>query len=132
MSTDESLRERLDLEYNVFGSYGALAKHYGVSKGLIYKIIQFGHIPSKPGIRKKLKLPELKKVEVCINCGVVHTNKRCSRGNHKKRNRLSINLDNPESAARSIIKHMDFDLVEVLLEMLMEEKINKLMENKNG
>lgn len=128
MSTDENLRERLDLEYNVFGSYGALAKHYGVSKGLIYKIIQFGHIPSKPGIRKKLKLPELKKVEACIKCGEFHPQKRCSGGNHKKRNRLSINLDNPGSAARSIIKHMDFDLIMSLILLLLEKRKNVLKE----
>ncbi len=107
MNTDENLQKTLDLEYRDFGSYGKLAKHYGVNKGLIYKIIQFGHIPSKPEIRKKLRLPEIKKVVACIKCGEFHPRKRCSSGNHKKRNRLSINLDNSESAAKSIMNHMD-------------------------
>ena len=125
MNTDENLRERLDFEYNVYGSYGGLSRHYGVSKGLIYKIIQFGHIPTKPEIRKNLNLPEKKTIEACIKCGRYHIQKRCSGGKYKKRNRLSINLDNPGSAARSIMKYMDLDLVEVLIEMLKEGKIDE-------
>jgi len=128
MNTDENLRERLDLEYNVFGSYGKLARHYGVSKGLIYKIIQFGHIPTKPEIRKKLGLIEQRMMDACLKCGRYHYPKKCIGGKHKKRNRLSINLDNPGSAARSIMKYMNLDSVEVLIEMLMEEQIEKLQE----
>ena len=70
-------------------------------------------------------------VPVCDRCGLVHTIKRCKSSNHKKRNRLSINLDNPGSAARSIMKYMDFDSVEVMIEMLMEERIDVLRKRKS-
>ena len=121
MNTDGNLRERLDLEYNVFGSYGKLAQHYGVSKGLIYKIIQFGHIPTKPEIRKRLGLIEIRMMEACLKCGRYHYRKSCAGGENKKRNRLSINLDNPGSAARSIQKHMDLDMISEVIELLKGE-----------
>ena len=128
MNTDENLQETLNLEYINFGSYGRIAENYGVSKGLIYKIIKYGHTPTKPNIRKRLNLPELKMVTSCLKCGEIHSKKRCSSGNHKKRNRLSINLDNPGSAARSIMKHMNLDSIAAMIEMLMEEKIDVLRE----
>ena len=73
-------------------------------------------------------LPKLITRSACHSCGDDHTTKRCTSSNNKKRNRLSINLDNPGSAARSIMKYMDLDLVEVLIEMLMEGKIDVLEE----
>ena len=123
MNTDENLQETLNLEYVYFGSYGRVAENYGVSKGLIYKIIKYGHIPTKPEIRKRLNLPELKMVTSCLKCGSIHSRKRCSSGNHKKRNRLSINLDDPFSAGKSIMNHMEDEKVNDLIVVLMDLKM---------
>ena len=69
------------------------------------------------------------KFEVCPRCeSPMKKDHRCSGGDHKKRNRLSINLDDPMSAAKSIMKHMNLDSVAMMIEMLMEEKIDKLRE----
>lgn len=125
MNTDGTLQKTLDMEYIYFGSYGRVAKNYGVSKGLIYKIIKYGHIPTKPEIRKRLNLPELKMVTSCLKCGSIHSRKSCSSGNHKKRNRLSINLDDPGSASRSIMKHMDSGVVDDLIVILMEKMLRE-------
>lgn len=130
-----------------------------VWRSILWRIAKDDYEPKNNRLRKRLGLPFIKivtacpdcnevhlsgcpnvelptrgktaVVPICDRCGVVHITKRCSSANRKKRNRLSINLDDPGSAARSIMKHMDFDLIEVLIEMLMEERINVLKEGNH-
>jgi len=105
-------------------SWRKIADRYGIYPNMA-RMISRGYDPGNK-IRKKLRLPMKDKFEVCPKCKLpMGKNHKCQA---KKRNRLSINLDNPGSAVRSIIKHMDLDSVEVMIEMLMEEKINILKE----
>ena len=115
-------------QHEIIRSWRKIADQYGIYPNMARMISQ-GYDPGNK-IRKKLRLPMKDKFEVCPKCKLpMRKGHQCQA---KKRNRLSINLDNPGSAARSIMKYMDLDLVEVLIEMLMEEQINILMENKNG
>ncbi len=114
--------------YSELKSWRRVAEPYGIYPNMARMISQ-GYDPGNK-IRAKLRLPKKVKVEVCSKCGDLHPQKRCSGKKGPKRNRLSINLDNPGSASRSIIKHMDLDIVRALIEMLMEEKINILIEGR--
>lgn len=81
------------------------------------RLIAKGYDPGNK-IRRILHLPDKQAVEVC-HCGVAHTTKRCTSSNHRPRPpRIAIRLDNPESAARSIQKHMDPELMAELVELL--------------
>ena len=105
-------------------SWRKVADRYGIYPNMARMISQ-GYDPGNR-IRKLLRLPMKDKFEVCPKCKLpMRKGHECQA---KKRNRLSINLDNPGSAARSIMKYMDLDLVEVLIEMLMEGKIDVLEE----
>ena len=85
------------------------------------RMIANGHDPGNR-IREKLRLPDKEKVEVCRSCGVAHTTKRCTSTNHRPRPpRISIRLDNPESAARSIRGSMVGELIRELVKLLNTE-----------
>ena len=58
---------------------------------------------------------------VCPKCGQVHISHRCTNGAKKARPpRLAIRLDSPESAALSIIKHMEPEHIAELIDLLTE------------
>jgi hypothetical protein len=122
----ERLRELHGIQGLSWPKIAARAEYLPIPAGTLCSIYHGYPIPKK--WRKDLGLPKLITRSACHSCGEDHTTKRCKSSNHKKRNRLSINLDNPGSAGKSIMKHMDLDLVEVLIEMLMEEQINVLEE----
>lgn len=57
---------------------------------------------------------------VCPKCGQVHVAKRCSNGKASKRTpRVSINLRNPESAAKTLSKYMDKETLAALVDYLV-------------
>lgn len=95
-----------------------LASELEVSHGVIQRSLK-GQFPKRKDLREKLNLSPLEIIEACHKCGVVHTTKRCTSTNHRPRPpRISIRLDNPESAARSIENHMDGELIRELVKLL--------------
>ena len=99
-------------------SWRKIAESYEIYPNMA-RMISRGHDPGNK-IRELLRLPLKDKFEVCPKCELpMGKNHKCQA---KKRNRLSINLDNPGSAARSIIKHMKLNTVEELIEILEEGK----------
>lgn len=123
--SDDNLRKMLNYEYSLYGTYEGVAEIYGVSRALIWKIVNKDYEPKRDLTRKKFGLLSLKEVEVCSSCGDVHINKRCSSGDHKKRNRLSINLDDAFSAGKSIMNHMNSEKVNDLIVVLMDLMIDR-------
>ena len=120
---DEYKVEFLNL-HSEMKSWRKVADQYGIYPNMARMISQ-GYDPGNR-IRKLLRLPMKDKFEVCPKCKLpMRKGHQCQA---KKRNRLSINLDDPGSAARSIMKYMNLDSVEVLIEMLMEEQIEELQE----
>ena len=117
-----------------------------VWRSILWRIAKDDYEPKNNKLRKRLGLPFIKTVTacsdcneihlsgcpnadvptrgktaivpVCDRCGKIHTTKRCTSSKHKKRNRLSINLDNPGSAAKSIKRYMDGDLIKELVKLL--------------
>ena len=121
----ENLKKRLNFDYSVLGTYEKVAEIYDVSKALIWKILNTDYEPKRDEIRERFGLPKLRTVMACIKCGEFHPQKSCTGGKHKKRNRLSINLDDPRSAGKSIMKHMDSGVVDDLIVILMEKMLMK-------
>ena len=97
-----------------------LADEFGVSHGVIQRALK-GEFPKRKDIRMRLKLVPLEEVEACPKCGVVHTTKRCNNSNSKRYSRIAIRLDNPESAANSIMRNMGTMERDELIELLMEQ-----------
>lgn len=97
-----------------------------------------GRDPKNPKYRVMLGLPALIEVEACSRCGKPHTLDQCTEGKQvvvtdavnqvkitpprKPRRprppRIAIRLDDPASAARSILAHMPPDIVSRLVESL--------------
>ena len=97
----------------------ALSPFLAIPAGTLWGIAYRGYIP--PKWRTQLGLPELKKVSGCLSCGKIHITKRCTSINHKRRPpRISIRLDNPESAAKSIEKYMEPEKIEHLIRLLQK------------
>ena len=99
-----------------------LAKEFDVSHGVIQRLLK-GQFPKRKDIRTKMSLSPLKQVEICAECGRIKT--KYHRHDYTRPPRIAIRLDNPESAANSILKHMDAELVGVLrraLDNRTEEK----------
>ena len=89
----------------------------GVSKIVIWKIANTSYEPRGPILRYKLGLSTLREVPVCEECGKVLTiYHKCK--SDPRPPRISIRLDDPESAARSIQKHMEPELIAELVEKL--------------
>jgi hypothetical protein len=126
---------------------------FRIWRSILWRIAKDDYEPKNNKLRKRLGLPFIKTitacpdcneihlsgcpdaemptrgktaiVPVCGRCGIVHTTKRCTSSNNKKRNRLSINLDDPGSAGKSIRKHMDSEKVNDLIVVLMEEMLRE-------
>ena len=89
----------------------------GVSKIVIWKIANFSYEPKDPILRYKLGLSILKEVPVCEKCGkILSKYHKCK--SDPRPPRIAIRLDDPESAARSIQKHMAPDVIGELIELL--------------
>lgn len=54
-----------------------LAKEYGVSKAMIFRIARRGYEPKRPDIRRNLGLPAMVPAPVCDECGALHLQKNC-------------------------------------------------------
>lgn len=79
------------------------------------RLIAKGYDPGNR-IRREMRLPDKQAVQVCKECGEVHIKKHPRK--YKKRNRIAIRLDNPESAVRSIKGHMEQGKIDQLIELL--------------
>jgi len=51
--------ERLEREFAQSKSYAEIGKRYGINRGLVWQIINNGHVPQDPEIRRKLGLPRI-------------------------------------------------------------------------
>ncbi len=98
-----------------------LAKEFKVSHGAIQRALK-GVLPKRKDLREKMGLVPIEEVEVCLRCGVVHTTKRCTSTNGSKPRppRIAIRLDKPDSAATTILEHMDQEKVSELIDLLKE------------
>ena len=102
-------------------SWRKVAEPYSIHPNMA-RMIANGYDPGNR-IREKLRLPKKQAIESCAKCGYVHSTKRCSNGDHRPRPpRISIRLDSPESAARSIERHMEPENVDQLIGLLQEGK----------
>jgi hypothetical protein len=99
-----------------------LASEFSVSHGVIQRALK-GQFPKRKDLRDRMCLVPTETIEACLNCGMVHTTKRCTSNNSKPRPpRIAIRLDNPDSAARSIINNMGAGEREELIEILLENR----------
>ena len=106
-------------EHKKVKSWRVVAKPYGLKPNMA-RMIAYGYDPGNK-IRAKLHLPAKQVVLACAKCGVAHVTKRCTNGNGKPRPpRIAIRLDNPDSAARSIMRNMGAGERDELIEILME------------
>jgi hypothetical protein len=80
--------------------------------------------------RVHLGLPAKKVVIACRTCGEAHVTKRCTKNIGSRPRRIAIRLDDPESAAKSIMKHMDKESLEGLLDLIMSEVVRQDYENR--
>lgn len=93
----------------------------GVSKIVIWKIANYSYEPRDPILRYKLGLSTLKEVPICEECGKTLTKyHKCK--SRPRPPRIAIRLDNPESAVRSIERHMAPENIDQLIELLQEGK----------
>ena len=105
-------------------SWRRIAEPYDLYPNMA-RMIANGYDPGNK-IREKLRLPMKDKFEVCPRCeNPMKKDHRCSGGDHKKRNRLSINLEDPFSAGKSIMNHMDSEMVNDLIVVLMDLMIDR-------
>jgi hypothetical protein len=99
-----------------------------VSKIVFWKIANKSYEPKSPLLRYKLGLPRMKEVEVCEEHGVVHeydcgsqvVKPKPKRAHRPRPPRIAIRLDNPRSAAASVLNNMDEDKVKELVRLLEE------------
>ena len=120
--TEEHIqRYLLDEKQTKNRSLRDLASEFEVSHGVIQRLLK-GQFPKRKAIREKMNLSPLELVEICSGCGKVLTPYHRCHTNNKLRNRIAIRLDNPESAARSIEKHMEPGKIEQLIGLLREGK----------
>ena len=97
-------------------SWRRVAKPYDLHPNMA-RLISKGYDPGNR-IRKKLRLPDKKAVQTC-KCGEVHVKGHPK--NYKPRPpRIAIRLDNPGSAAASIMNNMDLKAIRELRELLKE------------
>ncbi len=101
-------------QHEIIRSWRKIADQYGIYPNMARMISQ-GYDPGNK-IRKLLRLPMKDKFEVCPKCKLpMRKGHQCQT---KKRNRLSINLDNPWSAARSIQNNMEPEVINEVIELL--------------
>jgi hypothetical protein len=99
-----------------------LAKEFGVSHGVIQRGLD-GKFPKRKDLREKMYLAPIEEVEACLSCGQAHVTKRCTQNSKPRPPRIAIRLDNPESAARSIINNMEEDKIKELLDRVLAHRI---------
>lgn len=93
---------------------------------LLYRI-STGYNPVSNKLRDLLGLPRGYIVYACPICGILHTAK-CSKAakpppiGKPRAPRISIRLDDPDSAARSILAHMKAEKIVKLIEILEDRK----------
>ena len=78
VTKSNALSSRLWGEYDLLGSWDAVAKKNGVSKAMAFRAAH-GYEPHKVSIRRALGLPVFVTIAVCQKCGLAHTAKRCAR-----------------------------------------------------
>jgi hypothetical protein len=109
----EAYQKAFMVEHEKVKSWRIVAEPYGIYPNMA-RLIANGYDPGNR-IRDKLRLPDKQAVEVCLNCGKVHTTKRCTSGNHRPRPpRIAIRLDDVESAWKTILNNMDSLLLKYL------------------
>jgi len=118
----ESVQERLKQERAILGRWEAVALKNGLSVGTVCRVAS-GYNPKAKHIRERLGLPALVAVPACPHCQQVHIRKSCPRASgHRPRRRLAIALDDPQSAFRSIMRHMRPDRVDELAGLFQDRR----------
>ena len=105
--------------YEKVASWRKVAEPYSIHPNMA-RLIANGYDPGNR-IRERLQLPEKQPVEMCEECGKVLTvYHKCK--SEPRPPRISIRLDDPESASRSIKKHMDPGVIGELMRLLNETR----------
>lgn len=92
------------------------AERYGgrVTHGVIQRAIR-GEYPTDPAKREILGLAIYRQAPACSKCGEVHVSKRCSaRPKSKAPRRIAIRCDDMQSAARTIMRNLEYSQVQEL------------------
>jgi hypothetical protein len=71
------LRRELRAKYAELGNWRLVAKEYGITKPMAYRIAVRGYEPKDAHIRAALGLPVLIQTPACPACGEVHVSKHC-------------------------------------------------------
>lgn len=79
-STLEKVARRLRSERRKLGSWDEVARHYGLTKALVWRVAKQNYEPRRPEIRRALGLPVHKLAPVCPMCGDIHQLEVCPVG----------------------------------------------------
>lgn len=71
----DAVAARLVSDYNLLGTWRAVAAKYGVSAGMAQRVATTEYRPKNVEIRRRLGLPVTVPAPVCPACGVVHVKK---------------------------------------------------------
>lgn len=119
--TEQELSASLKAEHEGSKSLRRIAaERYGgrVSHGVIQRAI-LGEYPADPEKRAILGLAVYRQAPACTFCGQVHVSQRCSaRPKRKAPRRVAIRCDDMQSAARTIIRNLEYSQVQELAEIL--------------
>jgi hypothetical protein len=100
-------------------TYQDLAAETGVNTKELNYLIRFDSYDPPAWVWAKLGVPVLEPAPVCVKCGVVHTTKRCTAHLQKRKTlRRAINLEDPESAAATIIPRVTTEYRKRLVNLL--------------
>jgi len=102
-------------------TYSDLEQLYGVNKYYLWHIINDDGYSPPLKVAATLGVILMRPAPACLRCGKVPLAKhhRCNGKPHRPRHpRLAIRLDDPHSAARSILKHMPPAQLNKLVELL--------------
>ena len=98
-------------------SWRKVAEPYSIHPNMA-RMIANGYDPGNR-IRERLQLSEKQPVEICEECGkILSKYHKCKSGPRPPR--IAIRLDDPESAARSIQKHMEPENISELVRLLTD------------
>ncbi len=69
VTENNTIRNRLQADYDLLGTWKAVGAKYKVSSGMAYRVAVYGYEPHKASIRAALDLPVTVSVTVCPHCG---------------------------------------------------------------
>jgi len=84
------IRRILKNEYKQTGNWRLVAKEFGISKAMAWRIANTDYDPKDAHIRARLGLPAMRPAPVCPRCGRVHVRRSCPDAPRHYRDFLSM------------------------------------------